>query len=263
LCNPRTVGSTKTPSIEDWHTYGFDWNKDRIVWSVDGVVSRQLKRSKPCDWQYHRQPPDSALASARTLTGQTKDGKYYPTRPGALGISLWDASSPVGTLLAFASTTEYNPDARVNPGGFHFQALRTGPRVRSPGRTSRMGESGPRSGVWTSVVRSRSVVVDPAYLFSFIGVHSLSGLVCHSTLGAHVITHLPFINALTPVTPPAKDCSGCSRGRHQKAQDARRRKVETPPEGSQGLLAIVEQSCLHTSTTSRLASKMTKVSSLQ
>ena len=42
---------TRDPFLEDIHKYTIDWNKDRIIWSVDGTAVRTLNRGK---LHYHR-----------------------------------------------------------------------------------------------------------------------------------------------------------------------------------------------------------------
>ena len=37
---------TRDPFLEDVHKYTIDWNKDRIIWSVDGSAVRTLNRGK-------------------------------------------------------------------------------------------------------------------------------------------------------------------------------------------------------------------------
>jgi len=36
------ASSDESPTIEDYHTYSIDWNKERIIWSIDGKTMRTL-----------------------------------------------------------------------------------------------------------------------------------------------------------------------------------------------------------------------------
>jgi len=57
------------------HTYAVDWSPERIVWSVDGQVSRTLT-------------PDQTLRNGY---------RHYPSALSRIQIGLWDGSSPAGT----------------------------------------------------------------------------------------------------------------------------------------------------------------------
>ncbi|KAF8577710.1 glycoside hydrolase family 16 protein [Ramaria rubella] len=65
--SPRSISST--------HAYTVDWNKDRIIWSVDGTAVRTLE-------------PDQTYKNGAI---------HYPSHAARLQLGIWDASSPLGT----------------------------------------------------------------------------------------------------------------------------------------------------------------------
>ncbi|KAF8519666.1 glycoside hydrolase family 16 protein [Gautieria morchelliformis] len=66
----------RSPStIASVHAYTIDWNADRIIWSVDGIVVRTLE-------------PHQTRKNGRL---------HYPSHAMRLQLGIWDASSPLGT----------------------------------------------------------------------------------------------------------------------------------------------------------------------
>ncbi|KAH8832764.1 glycoside hydrolase family 16 protein [Flagelloscypha sp. PMI_526] len=65
----------KEATTSEMHKYTIDWNKDRIIWSVDGDIVRTLNRR------------DTIVAGS----------EHFPTHPARVQLGIWDASGPVGT----------------------------------------------------------------------------------------------------------------------------------------------------------------------
>ena len=80
-------------TISEFHKYTIDWSAERITWSVDGKLSRTLRKGT---LRHHLALP---LCSWSLVTEDTKlkGVLHYPTQPSRLQLGVWDASSPVGT----------------------------------------------------------------------------------------------------------------------------------------------------------------------
>ena len=69
--NEKNLTISNGDTFSQWHTYEVDWQPDQLTWSVDGNVSRTLKKSdtfNKTDNQYH-----------------------YPQTPARVELSLWPA----------------------------------------------------------------------------------------------------------------------------------------------------------------------------
>ncbi|TFL05289.1 glycosyl hydrolases family 16-domain-containing protein [Pterulicium gracile] len=83
-------------TISDLHRYTIDWNKDRIIWTVDGKHARTLKKNET------------------TINGAL----HYPSHPMRLQFGIWDASSPVGTSEWAGGPIKWN-----GKGGSHLGTI--------------------------------------------------------------------------------------------------------------------------------------------
>ncbi|KAF2863168.1 glycoside hydrolase family 16 protein [Piedraia hortae CBS 480.64] len=84
--NRATYESVSNPQ-DEWHTYSFDWNSERINWLIDGQVVRTLKNDDPL----------------------TNGGSNYPQTPMQLKLGNWcggcDGQSPGTVQWAGGRTT--------------------------------------------------------------------------------------------------------------------------------------------------------------
>lgn len=62
-------------SIGQFHDYTMDWQKDKIIWSIDGQVIRTLLKSDA-----------NPTSDAGKATGQ----KWFPTTPSQIQLAAWD-----------------------------------------------------------------------------------------------------------------------------------------------------------------------------
>ncbi|KAI0915250.1 hypothetical protein AcW1_007081 [Taiwanofungus camphoratus] len=62
-------------SVQGAHEYTVDWNDERIIWSVDGVQVRTLKKDQT----------------------QKNGALHFPSHPTRIQLGIWDASAPAGT----------------------------------------------------------------------------------------------------------------------------------------------------------------------
>ncbi|KAI8917960.1 concanavalin A-like lectin/glucanase domain-containing protein [Entophlyctis helioformis] len=60
------------------HDYTIDWRRDRIIWSIDGVVQRTLLRTESRATNPRNLPPGEF---------------WFPVAPSRIQISLWDGTS--------------------------------------------------------------------------------------------------------------------------------------------------------------------------
>ncbi|KAF8328349.1 concanavalin A-like lectin/glucanase domain-containing protein [Cantharellus anzutake] len=67
--------SASTDTVDSYHLYTVDWNPEKIIWGVDGIHVRTLRREDTI-----------------------KNGVYhFPSNPARIQLGIWDASFPSGT----------------------------------------------------------------------------------------------------------------------------------------------------------------------
>jgi beta-glucanase (GH16 family) len=81
-------------TIEAKHSYTIDWNRDRIIWSVDGKVERTLERGT-----VQHSHTESVFADIIPNVEDTKikGVPHFPSHTAHLQLGIWDASSQAGT----------------------------------------------------------------------------------------------------------------------------------------------------------------------
>ncbi|PCH44069.1 glycoside hydrolase family 16 protein [Wolfiporia cocos MD-104 SS10] len=77
---------TKGGTVSQAHEYTVDWNEERIVWSVDGVVMRTLKKDQT----------------------QENGAIHFPSHPSRIQLGIWDASAPAGTAQWAKGPIDWN-----------------------------------------------------------------------------------------------------------------------------------------------------------
>ncbi|CEH12425.1 GLYCOSIDASE CRH2-RELATED [Ceraceosorus bombacis] len=87
--NSATITQGPEFDTADWHAYTLDWSPTRIIYSIDGVEVRTLKRSS---------------------FKSKKDGYYkYPATPMRAQVSVWDASDMAkGTVEWAGGRADYS-----------------------------------------------------------------------------------------------------------------------------------------------------------
>ena len=151
--NEKNITVPNGDTFSQWHTYEIDWQPDQLTWSVDGNVSRTLKKSdtfNKTDNQYH-----------------------YPQTPARVELSLWPAGiskNGEGTVAWSGGLIDWNSqDVKTN--GYYYsifkdvnvQCYDTPPNANVSGSTSYIytGTNGVQSDI--------SVTNDQTVLKSLLG----------------------------------------------------------------------------------------------
>ena len=110
-------------TFQDWHKYEIDWKPDRIVWSVDDVPMRTVKKSdtyNETDKQYHYPQTPARVQLSLWPAGNSNNGKG--TIDWAGGLVNWDTTDVESNGYYYAmfqsvNTTCYNPPDGVKQSG--------------------------------------------------------------------------------------------------------------------------------------------------
>ncbi|ODQ79978.1 glycoside hydrolase family 16 protein [Babjeviella inositovora NRRL Y-12698] len=117
---------TVDDTFDNYHTYEFEWTESQMSWSVDGVVSRTLKKS------------DTWNVVNKTY--------FYPQTPARVQFSLWPggaASNPIGTVDWAGGEINWNAPDLTNPGYYYailknasIQCYPPPPNIKTTGNTA-------------------------------------------------------------------------------------------------------------------------------
>ncbi|CCE63815.1 hypothetical protein TPHA_0F03340 [Tetrapisispora phaffii CBS 4417] len=99
--NSANISTTDT--FSNFHTYEIDWQEDKTVWSIDGVVGRTLYKNE---------------------TYNATTGVYrYPQTPSRIQISIWpggDSSQGQGTIEWAGGAIDWDAEDISDPGYYYM-----------------------------------------------------------------------------------------------------------------------------------------------
>lgn len=107
LNNTNVYDVNMTNTFENYHTLEVDWTEDQLTWSIDGVVSRVLKKEDTYN--------------------ETSGIYYYPQTPSRVQVSLWPAglaTNAQGTIEWAGGEIDWNSDD-IKDYGYYYMFLKS------------------------------------------------------------------------------------------------------------------------------------------
>ncbi|KAL6714133.1 putative glycosidase CRH2 [Lecanora helva] len=151
--NGKNLSVSNGDTFSQWHTYEIDWQPDQLTWSVDGNISRTLKKSETFN--------------------KTDNQFHYPQSPARVELSLWPAGiskNGEGTVAWSGGLIDWNSQD-VKSNGYYYSMFKD-VNIQCYDTPPKANVSGSKSYIYTGtdgVESDISVTNDQTVLKSLLG----------------------------------------------------------------------------------------------